>query len=112
MPVTYTSISALKKHKERLKGHQLIVYRILESHGSLTNNEIERYSGLRINSVCGRTNNLLEKGLITRGIARKCGVTGNFCETWRVVEFEELREAVVIGAENQKELFLKNDLNQ
>ncbi|MDO9252566.1 MAG: helix-turn-helix domain-containing protein [Hydrogenophaga sp.] len=47
--------------------------------------EIERATGIRLSSVCGRVNELTSKGLITDRPERPCGVTG---KTIRPVRFK------------------------
>ncbi|NBB87040.1 MAG: hypothetical protein GVY12_12610 [Bacteroidetes bacterium] len=50
----------------------------------LTNSEIEARTGIRINAVCGRVNDLLKDGLIRYGDERRCRITGEVAQV-RVV---------------------------
>lgn len=50
--------------------------------------EIERATGIRLSSVCGRINELLKEELITERPERACGVTGKTIRPVRIKRTE------------------------
>ena len=71
------SIEAYERHIE--SGKQLTqwqkIYAFLEEHRPLTRSELSERVGIRLSSVCGRVNELLQAGLIEEYERRRCSVT-------------------------------------
>lgn len=63
---------------------QKAVFDIIEKLGSSTNLEISRYSGIPINQVTPRTNELVKKGLVVADTKRECSVSHKTVYSWRV----------------------------
>lgn len=79
MTVRQTSLMAYRSvDKETLKGRVLecIIY-----NGEQTNTEISRKTGIPINIVTPRTNELIKDGILELGAKRECSITGYMCNT-------------------------------
>ena len=74
-----TSIHAYKHLIEtgELSRQQVMVLAVVNELGQATRQEISRHSGIPINCVCGRVNELLNRGLVAEEEARTCNVTGH-----------------------------------
>lgn len=62
---------------------QGLILAALDAGDELTNNELSKRTGVRVSSICGRTNTLLKMCLIQHGNPRPCSITGKTCQTWR-----------------------------
>ena len=73
------SIQAYKHLIEsgELSRQQVMVLAALHELGEATRQEISRHSGIPINCVCGRVNELLNRGLVAEEESRTCNVTGH-----------------------------------
>lgn len=72
------SLSAYEDLRDagELSRQERIVFNTVTLHGPMTREEIEEKSGLRLASVCGRVNKLLEKGVLVEVGEKKNPVTG------------------------------------
>lgn len=80
-----TSLQALRNHKEKLNKYAESVLLFLTIKGNATNLEISDFSGLPINIVSGRMNDLVKKGLVVEGPKRECKISKNTVIEWRPV---------------------------
>ena len=88
MTVQPTSANAYQLHKDSGKaGTQrnkiMIVLRYAEY--PYTNREIAQCLGMEPSTVSARRNELIKKGLVKMGRARKCSITGVTAYTWEAV---------------------------
>lgn len=70
----------LKRHN-KLTPMQYVIFNAVYRHGDLTRSELSDITGLPINTVCGRANELLKKGVLVDEITRKCRSTGRNVHT-------------------------------
>ncbi len=52
------------------------VYQAIKASGPLTRQELAKLTGLAINAICGRVNELLKEGVVLEHDSRRCRVTG------------------------------------
>ena len=64
------------------------VLQVINWHEGLTRAEVAKVTDMRINSVCGRVNELLSSEVIYVSGTRKCSVTGRVVEELKVVSYE------------------------
>lgn len=55
----------------------IVAYLARNCHRDFTRAELAQYLGLRVSSVCGRVNELLEQQAVVETPRRKCSVTGS-----------------------------------
>jgi len=85
-----TSLEAYQEVKKTLGHKQKEVYKVLElSSYPLTNSELAERLMWTINTVTPRTNELVEKNLVTEAYKRKCLITGRTAIAWRIKRPEE-----------------------
>jgi hypothetical protein len=80
MPVRQTSLDALYKLEQSGKGAEQrtkVLRFMINNGGYFTRAELSKRTGLPINSICGRVNELLKLKMIFETGRRKCRVTGN-----------------------------------
>jgi len=79
-----TSLDAFQSIKPTIGTREAVVYDVIQYLKKPTNAEISKFLGLPINSITGRTNGLVRKGLVKDAGKRICKVTGNEVHTWSV----------------------------
>lgn len=84
--ITDTSLDAYNSIKPELGDRQRVVLDVIRYLGNPTNTEISRYTGLPINIITPRTNELREKGLVVDAGKKECSVTGRIVYSWKVVQ--------------------------
>ena len=77
-----TSLEAWEDIRKNLRTRQQQVLSAFEKYGVCTNLEISHLTGIPINQVTPRTNELVKKNLIYEGKKRKCNVSGRKAITW------------------------------
>lgn len=97
--VAPTSKAAYKAQKRLKFGirHQygIIIMALEENKAGLTRNELEAKTGIRINAVCGRVNELRAAGVVETKSDRPCSKSGNTAEVVQLVPgYEEMVELV------------------
>ena len=80
-----TSLEAYYDIQKSLGDRQKRIYELIRSLGNPTNKEISSFSGIEINSVTPRTNELVKKGLVRECSKRFCKISGKTAITWRIV---------------------------
>lgn len=71
--------------KDGLLGHcQKIVFTAYYTRPKSTDKEIQRYTGLPINNLVARRNELYHMGLLCPHLRRKCKISGRNVMTWFV----------------------------
>jgi len=65
--IRQTSLEAYTKYEEVLQEQEMKVYEHIIKNNGVTRNEIAEETGIKISSVCGRVNNMLEMGIIFEG---------------------------------------------
>lgn len=75
-----TSYPAYKEPKEKT---EMIVLNAIRQLKECCDREIQKFTGLEINQVSGRRNDLLERGLIERVRVDKYPETGRTVNYWR-----------------------------
>ena len=76
--VADTSIDAYRAHTVRdLSDGQALVMAYIRPTVDFTRSEIARASGIPLQSVCGRVNELVAAGRLEHGPRRNCSITGN-----------------------------------
>lgn len=77
--VRQTSLEALRKYRAAGKGqtHRAIILDFLINNPGKTRGEISALTGVSLQSVCGRVNELLGYGVVVEVGRRKCTVTGS-----------------------------------
>ena len=91
-----TSLEAyhkLKQDGKRIPQWMCVIHTLRRGSG-LTRGEIAQLSGMRLSSVCGRVNELIQENILIDGARRKCQITE---ESAHIVKFPEKIE--------QRELF-------
>ena len=85
-----TSLEAydtLTRSGTKLTQKQRIIRLFLKNpHRDFTNNEISKYTGITINAVSGRVNDLRKDCELTYSVERPCSVTGVNVNAWRILE--------------------------
>ena len=85
--IAQTSLKAYRAIKPFLNGKRAQVYECFKLHpNGATRQEISRALGEPINSVCGRTNELIERGYLIVVGTKKDAVTGHSAEILKAVE--------------------------
>lgn len=86
--VRETSIEALQKYLDAGKDrtHKAQVLRHVINRPPSTRAEISQATGISLQTVCGRVNELLELGQVVEVGRRPCGVTGSMAMTIGPVE--------------------------
>jgi predicted transcriptional regulator len=74
-----TSTQAYRKIKSNgtIGRQHMIILRAMRGRKNMSLQEISRASGVTINAVCGRVNELKKLGAIVKSNKRKCRVTGS-----------------------------------
>ena len=65
--IRQTSLDAFTRYEEVLQEQEIKVYEHIIKNNGITRNEIAEETGVKISSVCGRVNNMLELGIIFEG---------------------------------------------
>lgn len=85
--IAETSVRAYRAVKPFLNGKRAQIYEFMKKRpNGATRQEISRALGEPINSVCGRVNELLERGYLVVVGTKKDAVTGHSAEILKVVE--------------------------
>ena len=79
---TDTSLLAYQEHSGKLGNQEAVVYNCILSNPNITDKEISIKTGININAVTGRRNELAKKGLITDNGKRHCSITGSLVYQW------------------------------
>lgn len=74
-----TSLEAYREHRDSgelgAQQRKIMIFYHLEG-GEFTRSELAEKIGMRLSSVCGRVNELVELGYLAEGARRPCRVTG------------------------------------
>lgn len=85
--IAETSLKAYRAIKPFLNGKRAEIYEFMKKRpNGATRQEISRALGEPINSVCGRVNELLERGYLVVVGTKKDAVTGHSAEILKAVE--------------------------
>jgi hypothetical protein len=78
MSVTATSRKAYNEHKAagKLSQQQMDILDALEIGFGFSRSELVEVTGIRLSSVCGRVNEMLQLGVLAELEPRRCTVTG------------------------------------
>ncbi len=79
-----TSLDAYNDVKKELGDRQKLVLDWIKKLGCPTNLEISKFSGIPINQVTPRTNELVKMGLVTECEKRQCSISKRTVWSWRV----------------------------
>ena len=71
-------------NREKLGRCQVIVLECLEKYPDSTDREISWKTGLAINNVTGRRNELVDLGLVEENGKRVCSISGRTVYQWRI----------------------------
>lgn len=75
-----TSLSAYHQMQQSgrlLETTEMILFALMRHPEGLTRRELEEETGLRINQIAGRVNEMLRRGRVVENGKRPCRVTGN-----------------------------------
>ena len=89
-----TSIDAyhkLKQDGKRIPQWMCVIHTLRRGEG-LTRGEIAQLSGMRLSSVCGRVNELIQENVLADGARRKCQITDESAHVVKLQERTEQRE--------------------
>jgi DNA-binding MarR family transcriptional regulator len=85
--VAETSRQAYDEHRESgelgAQQRRLMLW-FHEHQGEHTRSELARATGIRLSSICGRVNELIELGYLEEGAARKCRETNRTANPVRI----------------------------
>jgi len=82
-----TSLDAFFDIKDSLPNSQRKVWStLLDCVTPLTNLEVSKRSGIPINQVTPRMNELVKKGIVVQHSKRNCTVSGRIAITWKIKE--------------------------
>lgn len=80
--LAYTTLS-----ESGVLGEQsLRILKLLSMYSCSTNMELSRRSGIMINAVSGRMNDLVKRGLVITNGKRQCRITGSLVYEWTLSE--------------------------
>jgi Mn-dependent DtxR family transcriptional regulator len=82
MTIRATSLEAYTALEYKLAPLQQKIYEIIQKHPNVSDNDIERISGIRINNVTGRRNELFNMGLIEYNGEKTDRLTGHKVMKW------------------------------
>lgn len=89
MTVAATSLDAYRTHREGNLGKQsATVFAFIALHPDCSRQEIAVGSGVAINAVCGRVDELLKVGSIEVSGVKRCSVTGSTVNALRVAPIQ------------------------
>ena len=84
--VTETSLESFKEIKKDIGRRQKMVYNVLKDLGPANNLMISKKSGIPLQSVCGRMNELRNKlKLVTFSHIGKCPYTKRSTQYWKCI---------------------------
>ena len=74
-----TSVMALRELEKSGYGRvqRSRILKAIIKHRNVSRRELQKHTGIDINAVCGRVNELMKSGFITEGPRRQCKVTGS-----------------------------------
>ena len=77
MTVAATSRRAYLEHEAagKLSEQQLAILNAMEPGQGYSRSELAEMTGIRLSSVCGRVNEMLQVGILTVQATRRCSVT-------------------------------------
>lgn len=75
---------AMERNGRLFETTQMILDALNNCPDGMTRREIEQATGLRINQVAGRVNEMLKRGILKEGERRKCSITGNVVNVVKV----------------------------
>ena len=86
MYVAQNSRQAYQRLLPELSRREQEVFDIIDQWGPITNRRIGQLMGVDVCSVTGRTNKLVEKGLVFEHHTGKCSITGYNASFWCAVK--------------------------
>jgi len=91
MTMQATSLIAYEQLRDSLGKKEAMVFNsISQCVCPVTNSELAQHLGWSINRVTGRTNRLVEKGLVKEHCKRPCTITGHTAIAWRIRRPDEI----------------------
>jgi len=79
-----TSFLAYIENLEKLTGDKLTIMKTIKKEGEVNNMMLHELTGLNINNVSGRVNDLHKLGLIINSKKDTCPTTGSLTKFWRM----------------------------
>lgn len=86
------SLDAIVKVKPDLGDRQWQVFRVILTHGPITNAEIAKILNRPVNTITPRTNELVKRERVREAGKRMCSVTAFTATTWEVIPLSPARE--------------------
>ena len=96
-----TSLQSYRDHQTEFKSQRDRILAFIKYHPGYTAKEISVRTGIGIEAVCGRRNELVKAGKVMESGRRKCGITGHTAIMWKLVE-EENGQFLMFGNSYEK----------
>jgi hypothetical protein len=84
--IAETSLIAYRAMGPKLsrQENEVVAFLAKHCHRDYTRNEIAAATGIRLSSVCGRCNSLVERQALSEGPRRRCAITGSTAHPLRL----------------------------
>lgn len=82
-----TSFEAWKNYRGKIGKKQFLVWKAFQKYGSCTNLEISHLTGIPINQITPRTNELVKSGTLIEDEKRNCNVSGRKAISWKTLKY-------------------------